>query len=259
MTKQLDEGYSRSVSKSQRAGKLELRDFSAYVGPLPVRLVGCRVSSRLDQSPVPCFLAQDERDRAFRMKSPLARTYFITGRVALRIVLSEFLGVEPQYLVFETGSFGKPRLGNFCGSPVSFNMSHAGEWVLVAVSQEGEVGVDVEPLEERRFIYHLVRELFSAEDYRYFCEASGERRVERFYQLWCRREATLKAFGKGARYGTLAVQWSTYSAHINDLTWSPADVTAPYRTCLVNLECLPNHTAALVLVTSLIRTGAVSD
>ncbi|HST69287.1 MAG TPA: hypothetical protein VLI94_06490 [Solirubrobacterales bacterium] len=88
----------------------------------------------------------------------------------LRRVLAVYLGGEPQGIQLERGEHGKPRLaGGEAG--LEFNLSHAGELALVAVSGEHEVGIDVERMRPKR--------------------------VEAFYRRWARHEAHVKCLGSG--------------------------------------------------------------
>ena len=63
-----------------------------------------------------------------------------TVHLALRLLLARSVGVTAAMQPFETGKTGKPRLP---GGP-AFSISHSGERALIALSRQGEVGVDIE-------------------------------------------------------------------------------------------------------------------
>lgn len=63
-----------------------------------------------------------------------------TVHLALRLLLARSVGVTAAMQPFESGKTGKPRLP---GGP-AFSISHSGERALIALSRQGEVGVDIE-------------------------------------------------------------------------------------------------------------------
>lgn len=93
----------------------------------------------------------------------------MAARWALRDVLGRYLELEAAEIELHFGSRGKPMLAA-PDPPLRFNLSHSGGLALVAISQEREVGVDVERLRERPVA---------------------------FYESWVRREAVAKCLGTG--------------------------------------------------------------
>jgi len=134
------------------------------------------------------LLDEEERKRADSFRSAHDRRVFVGAHAALRRILARY--VEGP-LCFATGSHGKPAL-----SPpqVRFNLAHSDELALLAVSPDREVGIDVEP----------VREL-AADAARYFSPAEQKalgslperERPLAFFLAWTRKEAYIKARGRG--------------------------------------------------------------
>src|SRR2546430_1908193 len=56
------------------------------------------------------LLAEDERQRAERSRSPVVRREFPAARGLLRILLGRYLGCEPRRIRFRHGPQGKPEL-----------------------------------------------------------------------------------------------------------------------------------------------------
>jgi len=96
-------------------------------------------------------------------------------------VLSAWLGVPEHELRFAKQSKGKPYLPDW--PRLRFNVSHSGSLFACALSEETEVGVDIE----------RIREVPEKEDIakRYGLDASH------FFETWTEREAYLKALGVG--------------------------------------------------------------
>ena len=140
-------------------------------------------------------LSADERARAAAMDSEKARQSFVVSQAALRTVLSGYTDAPPQSLVFSRAARGKPTLAAPAAGP-QFNLSHSGEWGVIAVAPFA-VGVDVEQIRDerasadvqKRFLTEGERELLARRR-----EAHGD---AAFFLIWSRKEAYLKAVGFG--------------------------------------------------------------
>jgi 4'-phosphopantetheinyl transferase len=86
-------------------------------------------------------LSEGEKERAARFHFAADRDRFIAAHGCLRDVLSRYLPCEPDQFHFSTNSHGKPAVD---GQRVEFNLSHSGDFTLIAIAQECRVGVDVE-------------------------------------------------------------------------------------------------------------------
>lgn len=128
------------------------------------------------------LLPQEDRDRADRFKRPGAPERWIVARAALRILLGARIGCIPEEVAIELAEHGKPFVRD---TTLQFNLSHSGGRALIAISEECEVGVDVE--RPGRNVSAVERSLSPAE------RASGDDLL----QLWCRKEAWAKALGGG--------------------------------------------------------------
>jgi 4'-phosphopantetheinyl transferase len=117
-----------------------------------------------------------ERARAARIVDQRRRGLWIRSRGALRMLLGRYLACDPREIAFQLGAHGKPALVDGTGEAgrLRFNVSHSGSLMLVAVSAEREVGVDVELIGPRR-----------------------ERYTVGFLREWTRREAVAKCVGTG--------------------------------------------------------------
>ncbi|HEY1832988.1 MAG TPA: 4'-phosphopantetheinyl transferase superfamily protein [Solirubrobacteraceae bacterium] len=140
------------------------------------------------------FLSADEHARAARIARPQARERWARSRVALRIVLARYVGVQPHALRIAAEPLGKPCLQ--AGGP-SFNLSHSGDVELIAVRDRGRVGIDVELFERAgpRDPVSVARRAFGA-DAATRLEALPPPTAQReLLCLWVRREAHQKCLG----------------------------------------------------------------
>jgi|GEM_PF-1974700 len=113
-----------------------------------------------------------------------------TGRSAARPVISRFLGVSPDEIVFGEREDGEPYLVN--QPETRIGLSHSGSLLLAYAGPE-PIGVDIERIKPRRNLDYLMAELFQeAERDERLAE---DDRLRAFYALWTGREARLKRAG----------------------------------------------------------------
>ncbi|HEX4133922.1 MAG TPA: hypothetical protein VHY84_04800 [Bryobacteraceae bacterium] len=134
--------------------------------------------------PSPEHLSEDEIARANRFRFEEDRIRWIRARSALRLILSRYAGDEPSRLGFTLGAHGKPAL--LPVSHVEFNLSHAGDWALVAVTHGIPVGVDIERIRANVDMAPLLTRLG---------ESNLPETTQQLYQMWTHREARAKAVG----------------------------------------------------------------
>ena len=136
---------------------------------------------RLDVPARTEWLSADEAARAARFIFEKDRVRWICARSALRSVLSNYVGQTPDALRFVYGANGKPGLNG-----IEFNLSHAGDFALIAVSDSGPVGIDIERIREGVDIASLLERLG---------ETDLPDSVMELYHRWTRREARSKVVG----------------------------------------------------------------
>lgn len=135
-------------------------------------------------SPCPSHLSEDEIARANRFKFEDDRIRWTRARSSLRVILSRYAGDDPGSLAFVYGAHGKPALLPF--SDVEFNLSHAGDWAMIAVARSVPVGVDIERIRPDIEMAPLLARLG---------EINLPATPQELYQAWTRREARTKAAG----------------------------------------------------------------
>jgi 4'-phosphopantetheinyl transferase len=145
-------------------------------------------------------LSPDERERAARLRFPAHRDAFIAARVFLRAVLARHLGTDAADLRFGATVHGKPFLAQPAAS-LRFNLAHSGGLAFVAVSAAGEVGVDVERVRAGLDLDGIARRFFRPEEAAALAVLAPAQRTEAFFAVWTRKEALLKALGKGIAGG----------------------------------------------------------
>lgn len=148
------------------------------------------------------ILSPREQVRAMRFRQHADRVRAVRGRAALRRLLETKVGVSARLLRFADNEFGKPRLvvpGDVVFSPIEFNLSHAGGYVLLAMCPDAAVGVDVEERDREADVAALDDYLLSPLER---TDGTGLAAMHR----WVAKESVLKALGLG-----IADHLQTYS------------------------------------------------
>ena len=140
-------------------------------------------------------LEPHELERAGRFHFEKHRRHFIVARGFLRSVVARYLEQSPNSLRFVYGAYGKPALASEHG--LRFNLSHSNEVALLAVTLEAELGVDVEHMRADFASEDIARRFFSRAEVEAFNALPKEEQVAAFFRCWTRKEAYIKAIGKG--------------------------------------------------------------
>lgn len=122
------------------------------------------------------------------------RHRYLVTRALVRVVLADWVGQSPEALVFEAGPHGRPSLAGEPG--LSFNLSHTEGMVVLAISGDGTVGVDVEYL-GRKAPLQVVPRYFSPQEAAALAACPEQAQVDRFWALWTLKESHIKATGLG--------------------------------------------------------------
>lgn len=139
----------------------------------------------------PDILTSDERARASRFRMEKQRLRYLNAHVALRELLAEHLGITPAEVPIAAAMDGKPFLLEHA---LHFNLTHSGDYAAIAVSHY-PVGVDIELFRPDIAWEQIVARRFTER------ERDWTTSVERFFQLWVKKEAVLKADGRGLQAG----------------------------------------------------------
>ncbi len=141
------------------------------------------------------FLSPDENARARDYRSREAAERYVVTRSLVRCVLSQQLGMAPIEVPVGRTETGKPILT----SGVHFNVSHSGDLVLLAVSANRDVGIDLERRREIPCVQALVERWLTPAEREDVGRriANGAELSDAFLRVWSYKEARLKALGVG--------------------------------------------------------------
>jgi len=142
------------------------------------------------------LLSKAERAQADRYKTGDDRRRYVTGRALLRQLSAHYLGITPDMLAVAKNAHGKPYWQDYTDK-LSFNLSHSGDWIILAFADGADIGVDVQLIDTGpRFRGEKVVKYALHPDEREALAATSEdKHRELFYGIWTLKEATIKAMG----------------------------------------------------------------
>jgi len=204
-------------------------------------------STSLMTDPVESFestLSADENQRAARFVFPQDRHRFILSHGHMRGILVRYLHRGPERLEFTVNDYGKPVLADHS---LEFNLSHSGDFALLAVSRHGRVGVDVERIRQDMEFEDLARRFFSQQEYSDLMDLPQEQRKAAFFRCWTLKEAYIKAHGLGL---SLPLDSFDVSLALSDqpvLRATRPDPTEASRWTLLSFEVDSDHAGAVAV------------
>ena len=139
-----------------------------------------------------------QRARRFVVEPPRRR--FVLCRAALRVNLCQRLDCRNDQLTFDYLQNGKP-VADVGGRRVciGFNLSHSGGHGLIAIADQGRIGVDVEERKPGRKFEDIGDRVYGPAERRLLSQARGRHKAALFYRLWTLKEALIKGEGSGFR------------------------------------------------------------
>jgi 4'-phosphopantetheinyl transferase len=145
-----------------------------------------------------------ERTRAEQFRFERDRQHYFAARGILRGLLSNALETPASALAFEYGAHGKPEIAalNRGGDTLRFNMSHAAGLAIFALAWNRNLGIDVEAMEylvaDFEDLSDLAMRFLSPRELAIWQALSDDTERRRaLLRAWTRKEAYLKAIGKG--------------------------------------------------------------
>ncbi len=171
-------------------------------------------------------LSDDERARADRFRFEKDRNNFIIGRGFLRKTVSRYLQIKPEKIEFEYNRFGKP----FLPSTLKFNLSHSGNFALLAVGLNHEIGIDIEQNAASFIDDGVISLCLTKKEKARFYSLSDDERLSFFFACWTHKEAYLKAHGFGLSVSPNEIE--TSELRQSDFTFPEIPVIDGYSSAL---------------------------
>ena len=143
-------------------------------------------------------LSNEEMRRSDRLRKGRVQNQFVMGRWFLRTLLGKTLGLIPREVTIEMGAQGKLFTQAVGERSVSFNVAHSKDTILVALCQQGAIGVDLEDHDATVEAMGVAEAVFHPKEVARLAAYGNDReRLRAFYRCWTQKEAVAKADGRG--------------------------------------------------------------
>ena len=136
--------------------------------------------------------------------------------------MAEFSFDLLQYTVY-----GRP----FFNANIDFNISHTNKCAVCVISDSLKVGVDVEEI--RNIDLNDFSESFNADEWRSITESPAP--IHTFFNYWTRKEAIIKADGRGMYIPLLSVNVQNNLVKVEDNVWYLREVKLPSANNIVHI------------------------
>lgn len=146
------------------------------------------------------LLPEEELEKLSRFRLHSHKQRYLVGRALIRTILSRYIGLDPQQIVFSREEHGRPYLLRSWKSPSpQFSLSYTDGLVGVALTLESRVGIDVENIRREIDCLAIAESYFSPDEHKELKLLSEPQLKKRFFELWTLKEAYGKAQGRGLR------------------------------------------------------------
>jgi 4'-phosphopantetheinyl transferase len=197
------------------------------------------------QAALRACLDEAECRRADRFAFEEDRLRFAAGRGLLRVILGRYLGRDPGSLRFVHNAHGKPELAPDHAANLRFNLAHSGHLVVYALTRGRDLGVDIERIRPDFGGEAIAARFFAPGETAELRALPEETRILGFFHGWTRKEAYIKAQGKG-----LALPLDDFDVRLSPgqpaaLLATRPDPLEAARWSLVEVPTQPGYVAAL--------------
>lgn len=138
------------------------------------------------------MLSDEEQYKANSFVSNVLSNNYIITHGILRYILAYHTKLDPEKITYKFNTYGKPSIQH----KLHFNISHAKDYVVYAISTAHEVGIDIEyiaPIE----ILDLAKYTLHDDENIMLGKLSPDHQLKKFYHIWVIKEAITKLIGLG--------------------------------------------------------------
>ncbi|NLQ67755.1 4'-phosphopantetheinyl transferase superfamily protein [Streptococcus mutans] len=133
------------------------------------------------------LIEEEDRKQILRYQFWQDRQRSLLGHLLSRYAIIQEYALTNKEIQIRRHAYGKPYIKDY--SQIHYNISHSGEWVVVAIGRS-PIGIDVE---NRREDWDLIGERVFSESEKYWSQNSYKRKAI----LWTIKEAYVKYLGIG--------------------------------------------------------------
>lgn len=120
----------------------------------------------------------------------------LIGQIFAKKIVSDEAHILKKDILIGKTKLGKPIIKSPSSLNIDISISHSGNYLTVGICDSGEIGVDLEILNNIDF--EKYGSCLSASEEKYVSSGKeAKKRLENFYEIWTRKESYLKTLGVG--------------------------------------------------------------
>ncbi len=182
------------IAQTHMAKAIELRQNEVHLWVVPLEVPD------LLKHQLEGILSPEEQQRAKRFHFERDRQRYVVARATVRLLLEKYLQYPASDIIFAYNEFGKPFLASPMGKRVHFNVSHSDAWGLIGITRLPHIGVDIEKVKSSIDVTAIGKRFFAAGEVATLLQSPEVARLDYFFSCWTRKEAFIKAIGKGLTF-----------------------------------------------------------
>jgi 4'-phosphopantetheinyl transferase len=140
-------------------------------------------------------LSPSEQKRVGALLEERAVRQYVISRAMQRQLLASYVGGHPSEISFGVVAMGKPTLSRPNDIGLTFNTTHSGSLVIIAVTANRDVGVDVEQVRPVPRALKVAKRCYSKKEFEMLVALPPDKLDRAFLSIWVKREGTAKARG----------------------------------------------------------------
>jgi 4'-phosphopantetheinyl transferase len=166
------------------------------LNPGEIHIWSTTIDERYGKLLTQSFLSVNERRNAARFAYDIDTYLFSIRHNLLRIILGDYLNCDPAKIKFNSNHHQKPHISN-PNTPIQFNISSSSNRFVAAFCHQHTIGVDIELIRPFDEIPQMINDYCTKEESDWINSQPDEIMTAAFFEIWSKKEALVKAIGKG--------------------------------------------------------------
>jgi len=166
------------------------------LNPGEIHIWSATIDERFGKLLAQSYLSVNEKRNAARFDHDIDTYLFSIRHNLLRIILGDYLNCHPSIIKFNSNHYQKPHIA-FPNTLIQFNISYSSNRFVVAFCQQHTIGIDIELIRHIDDIPQMITDYFTKEESDWINSQPDNLRLPSFFRIWSRKEALVKAIGKG--------------------------------------------------------------
>jgi 4'-phosphopantetheinyl transferase len=142
------------------------------------------------------FLSVNEKRNAARFSYDIDSYLFTVRHNLLRIILGDYLSCDPLKIKFNSNHYQKPHIVH-PNTNIHFNISVSSNRFVAVFCKYATIGIDIELIRQIDDIKQLSYDYFTKAEIEWITTQPESILNAAFFYLWSKKEALVKAIGKG--------------------------------------------------------------